>query len=129
MRYSTMIFAAALLGCGGDGTGPAATKPVNVPPLRVGLWGMVIEENGHCIAGASVSVVSGESAGQTLVQQTPCDVWDPAGFTFTDLTPGVAVTIRASAPGYATKDTTVVPTLTVIRYEQGTAILIEPSKE
>lgn len=125
MRYTAMLLAAAtLLGCGSEGAGPSA-----VTALRVGLWGMVVDTDGRCIAGASVRLVSSEGEGQPVVQETPCDVWDGYGFTFRDLTPGVAVTIRATAPGYATKDTTVVPTLIVIRYEALTGVMITPSKE
>jgi hypothetical protein len=70
----------------------------------------VVEGSGVCIVGASVRVVSGQAAGQTREQQTICDAWSYGDeIEFKDLTPGVAMTIRSSAPGYAPKDTTVVP--------------------
>ena len=35
-----------------------------------------------------------------------CDYWSygDGGFTFKDLTPGILMTLRASAPGFVTKD-------------------------
>jgi hypothetical protein len=46
------------------------------------------------------------------------------GFVLTGLTPGVAMNLRASAPGYVDKDTTVTPTSGA-----QTALLITPSRE
>ena len=63
---------------------------------------------GMCIGGATVRLVSDQGEGPQLVQES-CEVMVFGGFTYLDLTPGVAITIRASALGYATKDTTFVP--------------------
>ncbi len=72
---------------------------------------MVVDETGVCIAGATVQVVRGERLGATLTQTTPCDAWAyDGGFVLTDLTTGVEVTLRASAPGYAEQEKTFIPT-------------------
>jgi hypothetical protein len=123
MRYTTMLLAAAtILGCGGDSTGPSPVTPVTpvtpvapvtpVTPVNAPawMWGMVLPAGGGygtCIVGATVRLVTDQGEGQQLVQES-CEVIF-GGFTYPDLTPGVAITIRASAPGYATKDTTFVP--------------------
>jgi hypothetical protein len=121
MRYSAMFLAAAFLsGCGGEGTGPStameragrspegAARDTSAQRSLVLL--KVVESSGACIVGASVRVVSGQAAGQTREQQTICDAWSYGDeIEFKDLTPGVAMTIRASAPGYAPKDATVTP--------------------
>ena len=63
---------------------------------------------GPCLEGAAVRLVSSQGEGQSIVQ-APCDAWSDGGFQFLDLAPDVAITIRASARGYVTKDTTFVP--------------------
>jgi len=70
---------------------------------------LAADGDGACIRDATVRLVSSQGEGQPLVQETPCDVWSHGGFQFKDLKPGVAITIRAVAPGYAMKDTTFVP--------------------
>jgi hypothetical protein len=96
-----------LLGCASD-------SPQRLPgptPLTQ-LWGMVVEDSGVCIAGATITVVAGQRAGQSIKQTTPCDAWAiSGGVVFRDLTPGVAMTLRASAAGYADEEKTVVPHL------------------
>jgi hypothetical protein len=71
---------------------------------------MVINETGACIVGATVQVVRGQGLGQSITQTTPCDAWGyDGGVIFKDLTPGVEITIRASASGYAAQERTVFP--------------------
>jgi hypothetical protein len=72
---------------------------------------MVVDGSGVCIAGAKVLVIEGQRAGESLAQATPCDVWDYAnGFYFEDLVPGIPMTLRVSAPGYADMEQKVSPT-------------------
>ena len=111
----------ALCGCTGDDWHPAPptapstafpSTPLN--PLLPGytwLWGMVIEDSGGCITAATVHVVRGQRAGETVAQETPCGAWDyGGGFTFWNLKPGVSMTFHLSALGYLDLDTTVAPT-------------------
>jgi hypothetical protein len=97
------------------GTAPAIAAPTLDAPLSSGsarLWGMVVDGSGVCIPSGIVEVVRGQSAGHRIIQATPCGAWDYAvGFTFLNLRSGVAMTIRASAPGYIDVEKTVVPTL------------------
>jgi hypothetical protein len=54
-----------------------------------------------------------------MTQETPCDAWGySGGFEFDSLTPGVPMTLRASAQGYVDRDTTVYPTLGVQQYTE-----------
>jgi len=72
---------------------------------------MAVDEGGACIDGATFEVVRGQSAGVSVPQTTPCDAWSyDGGVLFKDLTPGVAMTLRATAPGWAPLEMTVVPT-------------------
>jgi hypothetical protein len=88
------------------------------------LWGMVVENSGICIVGATVTVVRGQGLGRSVEQTTPCDAWGyGAGFEFNNLTEGVEMTIHASAPGWAATEVTVVPTSGA-----QTALLIEPTR-
>lgn len=92
-------------------SGPSAPAPVASPSL----WGMVLEETGSCILGATVEVVRGQGAGQRLTQETPCGYWDDGGgFIFRDLNPDIELTIRASASGYTTKEKTVLPSSQIV---------------
>jgi hypothetical protein len=71
---------------------------------------MAVGKDGGCIPGATFTVVSGQSyAGEVITQQTPCAVWDygDVGIVLRRLTPGVAMTLRASAAGYVTVERTV----------------------
>jgi hypothetical protein len=71
---------------------------------------MVVDESGVCIDGATIQVVRGQSAGPSVPQTTPCDAWAyDGGVFFKNLTPGVAMTLRATAPGWDPLEKTVVP--------------------
>lgn len=103
----------------------AETAPSSPATRDASLWGMVIDGSGSCIAGATIRVVAGQAVHRTVAQQSPCGAWDyGGGFLLNGLTPGLAMTLRVSAPGYVAKDTTVVP-----RSGPQTALLITPSKE
>ena len=127
MKFALIIFVSlTLLGCSQQGAqsflptapGPPTptSSPVPVPAPPAGsltfLWGMVVDESGVCIVGATVQVVHGQGVGQSITQVTPCDAWSyDGGVMFRDLTPDVEMTLRASAPGYAAQEKTVVPSL------------------
>jgi hypothetical protein len=69
---------------------------------------MVVDESGLCIAGATVQVVRGQGLGQSITQTTPCDAWGyDGGVVLRDLTPGVEMTLRASASGFAAQESVV----------------------
>jgi hypothetical protein len=88
---------------------PPPQPPPSFPSSSGLLWGFVIDRSGACIADATVQVLS-PALGQTIVQRTPCSVWDyDGGFLFTDLTPGVWLTLRAEAPGYMVAYPTFLP--------------------
>jgi hypothetical protein len=71
---------------------------------------MVVNNSGGCIPNATVEVIGGQALGQRLEQSTPCDVWDvQGGFLFRDVLPNVAMTLRATASGYAAVEETFVP--------------------
>jgi hypothetical protein len=98
-----------LLGCSQENVQSLPTAP-GLPVSPAWFWGMVVNEGGVCIAGGTATVVSGQGLGRTITQTTPCDAWAyDGGFTFRDLTAGVAMTLRVSAPGYAEAERTVVP--------------------
>jgi hypothetical protein len=80
--------------------------PANPAPATDGwIWAMAVRAtDGGCIPGATFTVASGQAyVGEVFTQQTPCSVWDygDVGVWFRGLTPGVAMTLRASATGYA----------------------------
>ena len=90
-----------------------------------GLWVKVVDESGVCIEGATVQVVRGQRLGTIITQTTPCDAWSYGddGVIFIGLTPGVEMTLRASASGYAALERTVIPTSGGL-----TPILLTPSR-
>jgi len=90
-------------------TAPSPTASTS-PASQTYLWGYVVDEGGVCIEGATVQVTAGQSVGQTIAQKTPCDAWAADnGFQFNNLTPGVVMTLRASAPGWSTCEYAVTP--------------------
>ena len=114
MRLAAIFSTALILfGCSPDSTQQSPTvpsPPVETAPRLVNLLGIVIDPHGDCIEGVIVEVVSGQALGQRVTQSTPCDHWDTGGgFIFKDLTPGVAMTLRASAQGWGTQEKIVVP--------------------
>ena len=111
-----ILSALTLAGCSGENPyrlptypDPPPDQPPNLPSAKVSLWGMVVNEFGGCIE-ATVTVVKGQSLGQTITQTTPCDMWGYGnGFVFKNLTEGVEMTLRSSATGYAPVEKIVVP--------------------
>jgi hypothetical protein len=120
-----ILAAFTLSACSGE-SGPNAPAFPNDPPpasVRTFLWGMVVDASGACIVGAKVLVIEGQRAGESLAQTTPCGAWDYSnGFYFDDLIPGIPMTLRVSAPGYADMEQKVSPTSGV-----QTAFLFTPS--
>lgn len=85
---------------------PIPTAPVT---LLTSVSGYVIDESAACIAGATLTVVRGQALGRSVQQRTPCNAWSyDGGFILKDLTPGVALTVRVSAAGYAAQESTLV---------------------
>ena len=80
------------------------------PTTNGWIWAMAVGKDGGCLTGATFTVVSGQSyVGEVITQQTPCAVWDygDVGIMLRGLTPGVSMTLRASAAGYSTLEKTV----------------------
>ena len=95
-------------------TPPTAPDPPALPRALTFVWVVVTSDTGGglCIPGARVEIVRGQGLGRSLTQSTlGCSYWDPDyDATFDGLNVGDELTLRASAPGYAAKETTVVPT-------------------
>jgi hypothetical protein len=109
--------------CGGGGPAIAPTPvpsapsnpPVPDPPAPASaatgsVWIVVIPEGGtgECITGATVQVIVDGSVAQSKTQQ-PCDYWDPDYDLFFKDLPVGGVTVRASAPGYVTREIAATP--------------------
>jgi hypothetical protein len=118
MRLAVTILAIlVLVGCSGDTAPPTALSPsptpspTPTPGSSASLWVIVIPAGGSgaCIVGAKVEVVAGQAVGQSGTMPDVCDVWWVNGAFFTGLTPGVAMTVRASAPGYVAQERAVMP--------------------
>lgn len=113
MRRFTLLALTAICACGSDivtneldGDSPLPPGP---GPLAV-ISGVIVRDDGTCIDSASVRVVQGQGLDRSAAQRTPCDVYaGEGGFVLTDLTPGLSMTIRATAPGYLSLDKTVTP--------------------
>ena len=92
------------------GSPVAAPAPPAPPTGSALLWVMVIGESGACIDGATIQIVRAESAGEPILQRTPCGAWDyDGGLLLTDLTPGVELTLRGAASGYARREMSFLP--------------------
>jgi hypothetical protein len=114
----TVLTTFVLLGCSPENprrlllpSSPAAPEPAPSEfSSSAFLLAFVAEDSGICIPDATIEVVAGQARGQRGTQPGPCDVWGYDGFIeFNGLTPGVEMTLRASAPGYTSQERTVVP--------------------
>ena len=95
----------------------AAAAPNPSPSVPRSVSGIVTNAGGACLAGAMVEVIAGQALGQKSAQVGPCDHWWPFnGFAFSNLTPGVPLTIRATAPGYLAREMTVTPDLQPVEF-------------
>lgn len=116
---ATILTILTLVGCSSEdptkgvptSPGPAGRVPLPTPTTGF-IWGFVIEKNGSgaCIVGATVEIIRGVRQGEIQAQETPCSVWDyGGGFDLKDLPLSTQLTLRASAPGYASKEFTATP--------------------
>ena len=115
--FLVSLAALALVSCSEIETAPSSlpipTAPNPTPANDGWIWAMAVNDGGACIAGATFEVVSGSGPvgnGNVIVQETPCDEWGVGGgVRFTQLTPGVAMTLQASAPGFTTVQKSMFP--------------------
>jgi hypothetical protein len=87
-------------------------SPSPTPIRKATVLALVVSAGGGCVAGATVEVTAGQSVGKRMTLTDMCDVWmDASGgeAQFSDLTPDVPMTLRASATGYLAQEMTVVP--------------------
>jgi hypothetical protein len=117
MRFAlTILTVLALVGCSQDNaqhlpTAAGSTTPPATTRNSLTVYAMVVDESGACIVGATVRVVHGQALGQEIAQSRTCSVWDPDGVSFSELAPGVEMTLRASATGYTAQEKSVVPSV------------------
>ena len=116
MKFQFVIVVALTAsGCSaGSPLSPSTTVDSSVqapaPTTTAVLSGFVVDESGTCIRDARIEAIAGQAVGDVMPQETPCSVWDySGGFSFKDLKPGIAITIRAFAPGYVPRELTVMP--------------------
>jgi len=115
MRLGVAVLTAlTFLGCSSDSALPnAPSSPAATPaPTPNGAIEVLVVGNdgsGLCITGATVEVIAGQAVGQSGTLDRPCDVWSGPGVRFNNLTPNVAMTVRASAPGYDTREKVFIP--------------------
>ena len=118
----TALIALTLVGCSPpapSSPSPNPTTPTLDSPSPPGppaatngwIWAMAVERTGACIADATFEIVSAQGpSGDIIRQETPCSVWDyGGGIMLRNLTTGVAMTLRASAPGYNTVERSLFP--------------------
>ena len=120
MKFAVAILAlSTLFGCSADTPHRLPTVPsppqANPPTSSTGvIWVMVIEERGSgaCLPDATIQTVDQSGEPGEKIRQEPCSVWDyGGGVELKALTPGVAIKLRASAPGYVTRDQSFLPSV------------------
>jgi hypothetical protein len=109
MRFALMtVVTLTLLGCSGQPLPTAPSTPPQ-PPRLVNLSMMVLDNSG-CIYGATVEIVRGQGLGRSATQYECGDWWYiPYGVALTGLNDGEWLTIRVSAPGYASQEISLLP--------------------
>jgi hypothetical protein len=117
VRYAVLFLS---IGCANSPTDPArggGRPPVTPGPVQPFVARQVsgnvyAERENNCPLDAAVEVVDGPKAGFRVVQDHKVCVAEGNGwisFTIDGLPPETPVTLRASAPGYASQDKVVVP--------------------
>jgi hypothetical protein len=120
-RAMRLLAVVVLAGCA------EAAAPTVAPYTGAFVQAVVVARDRGCVPDATVRVVGGPLVHDSLTQVTRCGPWDGDGssFFFQGLIPGVAVTLRASAPGYVAKEITVLPA----RTRDVATLIIELSNE
>jgi len=89
---------------------PKITAPPSTGTAKAFLWTMVLDRDGKCIPGATLTVVRGQDSGMVVSPDPDCDYWSySGGYTFENLVPLVPMTLRASATGYVDQERSVAP--------------------
>ena len=70
------------------------------------MYGIVVDESGTCIKGATATIIGGARHGEVVTQVTPCSAHEEhnGGFAIRKLASGQVLTVRGSAPGYESRD-------------------------
>lgn len=117
-RYAVLFLS---IGCANSPTDPAGAGGGGRPPSTFShvSGNVYAERENNCPPNAAVEVVDGPRAGFRVVQDYKVCVEEGNGwisFTIDELPPATAVTLRASAPGYASQERVVVPSGTPQRF-------------
>ena len=111
-RALTILAALILVGCGKDDlTGAIYPTSLPTPAQHTVLRGMVVNEEGECVRGATVQI-EGQWGSDAIEQRVPCglgNLGEEVGFTVEDVLIGVGLVIRTSAPGYAPQELVITP--------------------
>lgn len=120
-RAMRLLAVVVLAGCA------EAAAPTVAPYTGAFVRAVVVARDHGCVPDATVRVVGVQLVHDSLTQVTRCGPWDgdASSFFFQGLVPGVAVTLRASAPGYVAKELTVLPG----RTRDEATLIIELSNE
>jgi hypothetical protein len=127
-RALAVLPTVALLACSQDlaslPTVPSSTtsSPPNII-ANVTLWGMGVDERGVCIPGATFRSWAARALAGVRRRRPLATHGLTTGVVFTEVTPGIEMTLRASAPGYSDERRTVVP-----RSGSQYAVLFTPSR-
>jgi len=97
-----------------------------VPQVGILLVMVFPGNSGICLPDASVEVIIDGTVVQSATQETPCDYWDEGGGALFERLPVRELTLRASAPGYMTREITATPT---IGWYTNTAITLQRTTE
>jgi hypothetical protein len=120
-RTLTVLAALALLACSQESALLVPTAPIDAPlppsqppppaaNQRTFVWAIAVDESGGCVENASIEVIRGQLAGQRREVAPPCGYWDyGGGALFSDLIPGVEMTLRLTAPGCKPQEKKVLP--------------------
>ena len=110
MKRVASLLAILLATSGCHDVMPKITAPPSTGTAKAFLWALVIDPDGKCIVGATLTVVRGQDSGTVVTPDPNCDVWSySGGYTFENLVPLAPMTVRASAAGYTDDEQTIIP--------------------
>ena len=103
LSFAGFVAAVLMLSCNGESPTAPSSGPVDITSR---VSGIVSQESGSCLAGATVELLAGSQVASQSRQSVCEGTWEETspGYVFFDLPPEVDVRIRVSKEGFRSQE-------------------------